>query len=130
MEIDRVKGTGKDKGKGKLNDRGKGKGQGKGRGNDKGEGQGKGKGSQKGKSKSNAQSNVGPAQCLYCHKAGHWKRDCFKYKKILLQARFKPLRMTQPARFPQLPLRRAFQTLDPQRPAARHRSPRLRCACC
>ena len=83
MEIDRVKGKGKgkgkDKGKGQGNDKGKGKGHGKTKGNDKG--RGKGKGAQKGKGKS--QGNVTSAQCLYCHKPGHWKRDCFKFQKDL-----------------------------------------------
>ena len=83
MEIDRVKGKGKgkgkDKGKGQGNDKGKGKGHGKTKGNDKG--RGKGKGAQKGKGKS--QGNVSSAQCLYCHKPGHWKRACFKFQKDL-----------------------------------------------
>ena len=91
MEVDRVKGKGKDNGKGKGNDKAKGKVQGKSKTHDKGEGRGKSKGSHKGKGKSNAQSNVGPAQCLYCHKAGHRKRDCSKYKKDLAAGRVQAL---------------------------------------
>ena len=71
MEIDMV--TDKGKGKGKSKDKGKGKGHhgksGKGKSKDKG----KGKGAKKG-------GNVDAQSCLYCHKKGHWKRDCRKLK--------------------------------------------------
>ena len=77
MEIDMVqtKGKGKSKGKGKEKGKsGKGKGEqgksGKGKTKDKGKGKGSGKKS----------SSVDAQSCLYCHKPGHWKRDCRKLK--------------------------------------------------
>ena len=73
MEIDMVTDKGKGKGKGKGKDKGKGKGhQGK-SGKGKSKDRGKGKGGKKG-------GNVDAQSCLYCHKKGHWKRDCRKLK--------------------------------------------------
>ena len=73
MEVDMVTDKGKGKGKGKSKDKGKGKGhQGK-TGEGKSKDKGKGKGGKKG-------GNVDSQSCFYCHKKGHWKRDCRKLK--------------------------------------------------
>eukprot|EP00435_Cladocopium_sp_Y103_P068454 s73_g31.t1 len=80
MEIDQVQWRkGKGKTKGKFDPKGKSKGKGKGKYNSpqtkgsKGDGKSfKGKGSG---------SRVSDDVCNYCGKIGHWKRDCFKYKR-------------------------------------------------
>ena len=77
-EIDMVqtKGKGKSKGKGKGKEKGK---SGKGKG-EQGK-SGKGKTKDKGKGKAGKKgSSVDSQSCLYCHKPGHWKRDCRKLK--------------------------------------------------
>ena len=76
MEIDRIKGKTKGDGKGKNNSKGKGdKGNGKGnpKGSPKGkDGKGKSNPNPKGKGKGD---QVGPNQCSYCKKNGHWTAD-------------------------------------------------------
>ena len=78
MEVDRVAKGGRGKykgGKGKGDKGGKGKGKGdKGGRTDKG----KGKGDKGGKAKGDSQ-----ALCGWCHKPGHFKRDCYQYKAFL-----------------------------------------------
>ncbi|CAE7215048.1 unnamed protein product [Symbiodinium sp. CCMP2456] len=87
MELDRVKGKSKGKAKGdKHGQHGKGKdaqsksrdskGHGKDKNKAKGGKQGKAKEGKGKASDRQADSN----KCLYCHKQGHWKRDCRKYK--------------------------------------------------
>ena len=95
MDVDAIgavswkgKGKGKNKGKDKGKSKGKGK-DGKGKGN-KGKDQSKGSWSQqyqqgsKGGGKDKGKSAKDQSEkCLYCGKFGHWKRDCYKYKKDL-----------------------------------------------
>lgn len=72
MEVDAIQFKGKGKhGKGKS-DKGKGKSFSKGKFDKE-----KGK-SSKGKGK---QMDAGKNVCLYCHKPGHWKRDCRKFQR-------------------------------------------------
>ena len=117
MEVDRIKGDFKGKGKGKhgwgkpsgkKGDVYKGKGQdskGKGKGYQKGKGYGgwsdgkagkSGKGGwqsqrydakAKGKGKKGQINQVQPGECLYCHRQGHWKRDCRDYQRDLAAGR-------------------------------------------
>ncbi|CAE7357043.1 RE1, partial [Symbiodinium sp. KB8] len=93
---------------GKKGDAYKGKGQGskgKGKGYQKGKGYGgwsdskagkSGKGGwqsqrydakAKGKGKKGQISQVQPGECLYCHRQGHWKRDCREYQRDLAAGR-------------------------------------------
>ena len=81
MEIDRLqKGKKGGNGKGK-GDKGKGKGHAKGSGSwdTKGKGQG---GNSKGKGKGQTSSGKGDKLCNFCKKPGHFKRDCFAWKRF------------------------------------------------
>ena len=101
------KGKGKDKGKGKGKSPFKGKGKGKGYGGspDKGKGKQQQKGSDsKGKGKSKNDPNV----CNYCHKSGHWERDCYKKQKDQQQVRVLPVEAPTLALVHKAPILRQF----------------------
>ena len=94
MEVDRIKGGWSKQGKGKHKGDQKGKfskGKFEKGGKSKGKGKynnSKGKGS-KGKTGKGSYDMVAGDACLYCGKTGHWKRDCFRYKKDQEQASVK-----------------------------------------
>ena len=90
MEVDQegsvsqIKGQDKGKGKGKGKDKGKDKG---GKGD-----KGKSKDTPSPKSKAKAKPKASPdAECHYCHKKGHYKRDCRKYKAELASGKVRAI---------------------------------------
>ena len=90
MEVDQegsvsqIKGQDKGKGKGKGKDKGKDKG---GKGD-----KGKSKDTPSPKSKAKAKPKASPdAECHYCHKKGHYRRDCRKYKADLASGKVRAI---------------------------------------
>lgn len=72
-------------------ERGRGRGRYRGRSWGRGRGRGRGRGNSRGRSRGQGHRHadstpLGPNQCAWCLKEGHWKDDCWYYKKAL-QAR-------------------------------------------
>ena len=75
-------------------ERGRGRGRSRGRGRGRSRGRGRGRGNFRGRGRGQGQDQrpsdstpLGPNQCAWCLKDGHWRRDCWHYKESKDSAR-------------------------------------------